>query len=61
MEKFFFQAILDENRANRVGVVDVEDNDICVAADGCDGEVAGLVGEEVAIDLVDGHENKMCV
>jgi hypothetical protein len=27
---------------------------------GCDGEAAGLIGEEVDIDLVDGHENKMC-
>jgi hypothetical protein len=27
----------------------------------CDGEVAGLISEEVAIDLVYGHENKKCV
>ncbi len=27
----------------------------------CDGEVAGLIGEEVAIDCVDGHEDKICV
>jgi hypothetical protein len=31
-----------------------------VAAIGCDGEVASLIGEEFAIDLVDGYENKMC-
>jgi hypothetical protein len=28
---------------------------------GCDGEVVGLIGEEVAIDLVDGHEDKKCM
>ncbi len=27
---------------------------------GYDGEAAGLIGEEVTIDLVDGHENKKC-
>ncbi len=31
-----------------------------MAAVGCDGEAASLVGEEVAIDLVDDHEDKMC-
>ncbi len=29
---------------------------MCVAAVGCDGEAAGLIGEKVAIDFVDGHE-----
>jgi hypothetical protein len=32
-----------------------------MATVGCDGEVASLIGKEVAIDLIDGHENKMCV
>jgi hypothetical protein len=32
-----------------------------VAAVGHDGEAASLIGEEVAIVLVDGHENEMCV
>jgi hypothetical protein len=45
---------------NCVRVVDVEDNNIQVAMVGCDGEAAGLIGEEFAIDLVFGHENKMC-
>ena len=31
-----------------------------MAAVGCDGEAAGLIGEEYIIDFVDGHENKMC-
>ncbi len=32
-----------------------------MAAAGPDGEAACLIGEEVAIDFIDGHENKMCV
>jgi hypothetical protein len=31
-----------------------------MAAVGRDGEVAGLIGEEVAIDFIAGHENRMC-
>ncbi len=31
-----------------------------MAAIGCDGKVAYLIGEEVAVDFVDGHENKVC-
>ncbi len=31
-----------------------------MAAVGCDGEAASLIGEEVAINFIDGHENKMC-
>jgi hypothetical protein len=41
-------------------VTDVKDYNTCLAAVGCDGEVAGLIGEEVSIDFVDGHKNKMC-
>ncbi len=59
MQKLFFRAILVGNRANCVGVEDVEDSNICIAAVGHGGEAVGLIGEEVAIDLVDGHENKM--
>ncbi len=60
-KKLFFQTILDGNRANRVGVEYVKDNNICMATVGPDGEVASLLGAEVAVDFVDGHENKMCV
>ncbi len=59
MEKFLFQAILDGNGENHVSIVDVEDNTICVAAVGCDGEAASLIGEEVAIDLVSERENNL--
>jgi hypothetical protein len=60
MEKFFFQAILDGNGTNCVCVVDVKDNNICMVVVGCDRELASLIGEEVAIDFIDDHENKMC-
>ncbi len=60
-QKLFFGAILDGNGANCIGIKDVEDNNICVATVGHDGEAAGLIGEEVAIDFIDGHENKLCV
>ncbi len=59
-KKFFFGVILDRNGSNGVGVKDVEDNNIRVATVGCDRETACLIGEEVAIDFVDGHENKVC-
>ncbi len=52
--------ILDGNGTNCVAVVDIKDDNIGMAAVGCDGEVAGLINEEVAIDFVDGHENKFC-
>jgi hypothetical protein len=60
-EKLFFWAFLDGNRANCNRIEDLEDNNICLAAVGCDGKAVDLIGEEVAIDLLDGHENKMCV
>jgi hypothetical protein len=60
VEKFFFGEIFDGNRTNGVGIVDVEDDNLSVAAVGCDGKGACLIGEEVAIDFVDSHENEMC-
>jgi hypothetical protein len=56
MKKFFFGAILDGNGSNRIDVEVVEDNNICVAAVGCDRETACLIGEEVAVDFLDGHD-----
>ncbi len=52
--------IFDGNGANCIGVKDVEDNNTWVATVGRDGELASLIGREVAIDIVDGHENEMC-
>jgi hypothetical protein len=51
--------MLDGNRLNCFGVEDVEDNNIFVALVGCDREAASLISEEVAIDFVDVHENKV--
>ncbi len=48
-KKLFFGAILDGKGANLVGVQYVEDNNICVAAVGCDGEAACLIGAEVPL------------
>jgi hypothetical protein len=59
-EKFLFHKFFNWNVTNCVGVVDIENDNICVAAVGHDGEAAGLISEEVAIDLVDGYENKVC-
>jgi hypothetical protein len=59
-KKLFFRAILDGNGANCSGIKYVEDNNICMAAVGRDGEAAGLIGEEVAIDFIDGYETEMC-
>jgi hypothetical protein len=61
MEKLFFGAILDGNRTNVVGVVVVEDDKISMAVVGYDGKLACLIGEEVAFDFVDGHENARVV
>jgi hypothetical protein len=60
MKNFFLGAILDGNGLNCVGVKVVEDNNICMAAVGCDWEAACLIFEEVAIGFVDGHENELC-
>jgi hypothetical protein len=59
MKKFFFGAILDGNGSNCIGIKDVEDNNIHMAAVGCDRETACMIGEEVAIDSIDGHEDEV--
>jgi hypothetical protein len=59
-EKFFFGTIFDGNRINVIGVLDVNDNNVCMVVVGCDRKAASLVCEEIAIDFVDGHENEMC-
>ncbi len=51
--------ILDGNGSNCVCIKDVKDNNICVAMVVCDREAACLIGEEVAIDFIDCHENKV--
>jgi hypothetical protein len=50
-EKFFFQAILDGNKTNCIGIVDVEDNNICVAMMGWDGEWPVLSVKRLPLNL----------
>ncbi len=60
MKKLFFGAILDGNGAICIGIEYVEDNYICVAMVGHDGEAACRISDKIVIDFIDGHENKMC-
>ncbi len=59
-EEFFFGAVFDGSGCNEVGVIDVEDDNICVAVVGRDWEAACLIGEYLPCDLVDDHEDKVC-
>ncbi len=56
-QEFFLQPAFDGDRANVVGIVDVEDNDVCIASVGGDGEAACLVAGDDAIDGMDLHED----
>ena len=58
-EEFLFGSILDGNGGNEVGVVDVEDNKVCIAAIGGDWEAAGLIGEYHAADVMDVHVDEV--
>ena len=55
--EFFLRSALNGDRANVVGVVDVEYNDVCVTSVGGDGEPACLVAGDDAVDGMDLHEN----
>ena len=55
LEEFFFGAVFDE-----VGIIDLEDDKVCVAVVGRDWEVAHLIGEYLPCDLLDDHEDKVC-
>ncbi len=44
-EEFFFGVVFDGNGRNEVGVIDVEDDKVCVAVVGRDWEAARLIGE----------------
>ncbi len=57
--EFCFGSILDGNRGDEVGIVDVEDNEVCVVAIGGDWESAGLIGENHAADVVDDHVDEV--
>ncbi len=58
-KEFFLGVILDGNGSNKVGIVNVENDEVSVASVGCDGEAAGLVGEHCSGDVMDGPENKI--
>ncbi len=57
--EFFLGAILDGNGSNKVGIVNVENDEVSVASVGCDRKAAGLVGENRSGDVMDGHENEI--
>jgi len=57
MQEFFLRPAFDGDRANVVGITDVEDNDVCVTPVGGDGEAACLVAGDDAVDGMDLHEN----
>jgi hypothetical protein len=59
MKEFFFGAVFDGNGRNEVGITDVEDDEVCVAAVGRDWEAAHLIGEYLPCDLVDDHEDEV--
>ncbi len=60
LEEFFFGAVFDGNRRNEVGIIDVEDDKVCVATVGRDWEAVCLIGEFLPCALVDDHEDKVC-
>ena len=53
VQEFFLRPAFDGDRANVVGVIDVEDNNVRVAPVGDDGEAACLVAGDDAIDGMD--------
>ncbi len=58
-EEFFFCLILDGNGGNEVGVVDIENDKICVATIGREWELPSLVGEYLSTDVMDDHEDEI--
>ena len=58
-QEFLFRPALDGYRANVVGVVDVENNDVCVAPVGGDGELACLIAGDDTVDGMYVHENEV--
>jgi hypothetical protein len=60
LEEFFVGAVFDGNRRDEVGVIDVEDDKVCMATVGRDWEAAHLIGEYFPCDLVDDHEDEVC-
>ena len=55
-EKLGSMARLDGVGLDEVGVDNVEKNNVVVAFVGCDGESAGLIGEQLSLGFGDCHE-----
>ena len=58
-QEFFFRPALDWYRANVVGIVDVENNDVCVAPVGGDGEPACLIAGDDTVNGMYVRENEV--
>ena len=58
-QEFFFLPALDGYRANVVGVVDVENDNVCVAPVGGDGEPACLIAGDDTINGMYVHEDEV--
>ena len=56
-QEFFLRSALDGDRANVVGVVDVEHNNVCIAPVGGEGEPACLVAGDDTVDGMYFHED----
>ena len=60
-KEFFFRPILDGNGSDEVGIVDIEDDQVSVAAVGRDGETSSLIGEYPTGGVGECHEDEMGV
>ena len=60
-EEFFLRSIFDGNGSNEVGIVDIEDDQIRVAAVRCDGEASSLISEDPTGGVGECHIDKVGV
>jgi len=58
-QEFVLRPALDWYRANVVGIVDVENNNVCVAPVGGDGKSACLIAGDDTVDEMYCHENEV--
>ena len=59
-EEFAAVARFDGVRLDVVGIHRIENDNVVVASVGCYGEAAGLVCEQLAVDVERGHEDHVC-
>ncbi len=60
-KEFFLRPIFYGNGSNEVGIIDVEDDQIRVAAVRCDGEASSLIGEDPTGGVGECHVDKIGV